>query len=153
LTVCTLPWCNGRSREPRYEQISRERGFEMKKLTMLFALVIGIAMIAGCPEEETEAEGTEGTTAEPTAGETPAAEDEAEPAEADEGGGGSACDRIEQCCQDYVAALPGGGVTAEQACAGVEGTRAGGDAACQTAISAWRQSLEAASIDVPASCN
>lgn len=134
-----------------------------KHLTTLLAMLALIAFPLGCGgEEETEAEETPTAEsppeemAEEVEEEVEEAVEETEEAVADEGGGGTVCERATSCCEAYVNALSANtpGLSVETTCQSVRQLSGspGGDTACQSAIDGWRQGLEAAQMEVPGPC-
>lgn len=138
----------------------------MKNWTILVAMLAMFGFVfAGCGEETTETE-TPAVEGEDTADEaveeateeveeaTEEATEEAEEATAEADG---VCGRAQTCCQalvDATNAVAAGSANAEQMCgtiSSVAGTP-GADAACQTMIDGYRQSLEAMSAEVPEAC-
>ena len=136
---------------------------KLRHLTTLFALVAMLGLTAGCGEEEADTEtpsaenAPEEANTEDTAeaAEEPAAE-EAQADTADEGGGGTVCERAASCCEAYVGALAANtpGLSVETTCASVRSIAGtpGSDASCQSMIDGWRTGLTTANLDVPGAC-
>jgi len=123
-----------------------------------FMAMMFLALASACGSQNSDTPSSGNSPSEPAA--EPAAHEDTPAAEPQGGGGGggggSVCERARECCNAYVGAMPGGAVTAAQACAGIDGAIAAGgaaaDASCTSMISGWRQSLTAMNHEVPASC-